>query len=293
MLVWDTKLQNITLLEFCQEFMSMVVAKDSEGNERVYLGDTNGFVWLFDIGHTDGVGFPNATGTIRGTATNAGADPDTGVNSLDDSTASFIEGGLPGLAGLSGVAGLSGAFSGTEMGLSGVCLYTRAPGSAADDPWTVRTVYAATPTRLYVTPAWLNPTTGEDETPAVGDDYMLGPIRFTALFKPMNYGSDDFQKRDWRQVLTFDPETVASQLRIELLPDLALSDPEEGTVLSGEPPNTGPGRVFDLSQPKGRLVHPVGRLIHNYMAVRMSNFAPDEPIRIINHALCVEPQRSR
>lgn len=293
MLVWDTKLQNITLLEFCQEFMSMVVAKDSDGNERVYLGDTNGFVWLFDIGHTDGVGFPNATGTIRGTVTDAGADPDTGVNFLDDSTASFIEGGLPALAGLSGVAGLSGAFDGTEMGLSGVCLYTRVAGAALDDPWTVRTVFAATPTRLYVTPAWLNPTTGEDETPAVGDDYMLGPIRFTALFKPMNYGSDDFQKRDWRQVLTFDPETVASQLRIELLPDLALSDPEEGTVLSGEPPNTGPGRVFDLSQPKGRLVHPVGRLIHNYMAVRMSNFAPDEPIRIINHALCIEPQRSR
>src|SRR5690606_319421 len=62
MLVWDTKLRNITLLEFCQQFLSMVLAKDAQGNERVYLGDANGFVWIYDVGDTDGVGSPNATG---------------------------------------------------------------------------------------------------------------------------------------------------------------------------------------------------------------------------------------
>jgi hypothetical protein len=74
MLVWDVKMRNITLLKFCQQFLSMTVGKDSDGNERVYIGDTNGFVWIYDIGDCDGVGVPNATGTVRGDVSNAGVD---------------------------------------------------------------------------------------------------------------------------------------------------------------------------------------------------------------------------
>lgn len=287
MLVWDIKLKNITLLEFCQEFMSMVVAKDSDGNERVYLGDTNGFIWIYDIGDNDGVGFPNATGTVRGTVTSAGVDAPTGASVLDDLTASFLEGGLPELGGLSGIVGLSGAFFANELGLAGVCLFTRAADAALDTPWTVRTVFASTQTRLFITPSW-----GAD-TPSPGDDYMLGPIELISLFKPMNYGTDDPLKRDWRQIVTHEIEAVSSSLRIELLPDLINSDPEELTVVSGEPPAPGAGRVFDMSQPRGRQVHPVGRLIHNYMGVRMTNFAPEEPIRVLNHALGMTPKSSK
>jgi len=287
MLVWDVKLKNITLLEFCQEFMSMVVAKDSAGNERVYLGDTNGFTWIYDIGDNDGVGFPGAVGTVSGTVSDAGVDPGTGASFLDDDTASFIEGGLPGLGGLSGIPGLSGAFFANELGLAGVCLFTRAANAPLDTPWTVRTVFASTSQRLYITPSW-----GAD-TPAEGFDYMLGPIEMVNLFKPMNYGMDDLLKRDWRQIVTHEIEAVSSEVRIELLPDLMNSDPEELTVLSGDPPATGAGRVFDMSQPRGRQVHPVGRLIHNYMGVRMTNFAPDQPVRILNHELGITPKLSK
>lgn len=287
MVVWDIKLKNITLLEFCQEFMSMVVAKDSEGNERVYMGDTNGFVWIYDIGHNDGVGFPNAVGTVRGTITAAGVEFTTGASFLDDSTATFLIGGLPELAGLSGVIGLSGAIFEGDLGMAGACIYTRAADAGLDDPWQVRTVYAATEKRIYVTPSWT------DDTPSVGDDYMIGPIRLVSLFKPSNYGTDDFQKRDWRQVVSHLPESVTSQLRVELLPDFLNSDPEELTILSGDPPEPGRGRLFDMSFNKGRQVQPVGRLIHNYQAVRMSNFAPEEPIRILNHSLMVTPKQSK
>ena len=265
----------------------MVVAKDSEGNERVYMGDTNGFVWIYDIGHNDGVGFPNAVGTVRGTVTAAGIELTTGANFLDDSTATFLTGGLPELAGLSGVVGLSGAIFEGDLGMAGACIYTRAADAGLDDPWQVRTVYAATEKRIYITPSWT------DDTPSVGDDYMIGPIRLVSLLKPSNYGTDDFQKRDWRQVVTHLPESVASQLRIELLPDFFNSDPEELTILSGDPPEPGRGRLFDMSFNKGRQVHPVGRLVHNYQAVRMSNFAPEEPIRILNHSLMVTPKQSK
>lgn len=288
MLVWDIKLKNITLLEFCQEFLSMVVAKDSDGNERVYLGDTNGFVWIYDIGDSDGVGVPNAVGTVQGTVSSSGVDADTGASFLEDSSATFIEGGLPGLAGLSGTPGLSGAVDGDELGLAGACVFTRAAGAGLDTPWTVRTVFAATPTRIYVTPGW---TTADQ--PAVGDDYMIGAIKFEALFKPSNYGTDDFLKRDWRQVVTHLPEAISSKLRIELLPDLMNSDPEELTVLNPETGEAGEGRIFDMSFNKGRQVHPVGRLIHNYQAVRMKNFAPEQPIRILNHSLMITPRQSK
>ncbi len=286
MLVWDLKLHNITLLEFCQELMSMVVAKDSNGNERVYMGDTNGFTWIYDIGDNDGVGFPNQTGTVRGTVSGAGTDS-AGASFFDDLSASFITGGLPGLAGLSGVVGLSGAFFEGDLGLAGVCVFTRAAGAPLDTPWKVRTAFASTETRVYVTPGW-----GVD-VPAVGDDYMLGAINFVSLFKPMNYGTDDMLKRNWRQILTYDIEEVSSQVRVELLPDLQNSDPEELTVLSGEPPATGAGRVFDMSQPRGRQIQPVGRLIYNYMGVRLTNFAPEEPIRLLNHELAVTPKISK
>ena len=287
MLVWDIKLKNITLLEFCQEFQAMVVAKDAQGNERVYLGDTNGFVWIYDIGDNDGVGFPNAVGTVRGTVTEAGIELATGASFLDDLTATFITGGLPELAGLSGIAGLSGAVLAGDLGMAGACLFTRTPDVDDSVPWTVRTVYASTEKRLYVTPNW-----GTD-TPSVGDDYMIGAIQFTCLFKPSNYGTDDFLKRDWRQVVTHLPESVASILKVELLPDFFNSDPEELTIQAGDPPESAGGRLFDMSFNKGRQVHPVGRLLHNYQAIRMTNFAPEQPIRLLNHSLMVTPRQSK
>jgi hypothetical protein len=286
MVVWDTKLNNVTIFEFCQEFQSMVVAKDTEGNERVYIGDTNGFVWILDIGLTDGVGLPNATGSVRGSVTAAGTDEGTGAAFLDDSLAAFIEGGLPGAANLSGVAGLSGAFTGLggNLGLSGVCVFTRSTTAAYDDPWTVRTIFAATQTRLYVSPPW------DADAPAVGDAYMIGAINFDCIFKPQNYGTDDQKKRDWRQILVHEIEEFASKVRIDLLPDFQLSDPESDTV---ETDGVFEGRTFLMDNPSGRQVRPVGRVIHSFMGVRIRNFAPEEPVRIINHALGVELRESK
>lgn len=285
MLVWNVKLRNITLLSFCQEFASMVVGKDSEGNDRVYLGDTNGFVWIYDLGQTDGVGVPNSTGTVRGFATASGVDPATTANFIDDSAASFIEGGLPSLAGLSGVAGLSGAFSGApgdNLGLAGVCVFFRQPDSAPDDAWESRVVYAATATRLYVTPSLDGDITGYE--------YMIGPIELDLRFKPNNYGTDDNAKRNWRHAVTFVPQEQASKLRIEVLNDLAATDE---LATETEEPTVGLGRTFDMSQSKGRLVAPLPRKIHNFIAVRMHNFAPDEPLEILNHAIMFEPEQGR
>ena len=282
MLVWDTKLRNITLLEFCQEFQSMVVAKDSDGNERVYLGDTDGFVWIYDIGDNDGVGFPNATGTVRGTVSAAGVDAATGASFLDDDSASFLRGGLPGLGGLSGIAGLSGAFFSGDLGLAGVCLFTRAAGAAPDDPWIQRTVFASTSTRLFITPSW------GLQTPAPGDDYMLGPIQFLSTFKVKNYGTDDDQKRQWKHIIVHEPEVVASQLRVELLPDFQLSDPGEPFLLDADgEEQENAERLFDMSFKLGRQVAPLNREVLNFEQVRLSNFAPEEPIRILNHYLRV------
>jgi hypothetical protein len=292
MLVWDVKLRNITLLSFCQQFLSMVVGKDSEGNERVYLGDTNGFVWIYDIGDCDGVGYPNATGTVRGDVTAAGIDATTGASYLDDSSAVFIEGGIPGLAGLSGIAGLSGAFGGGDTGLAGVCVYTRRKDAAYDDPWIVRTIYAATATRLYVTPQW-GPDVPFDPTGEVEYEYMIGAIKLDLLFKPQNYGTDDMSKRDWRQIVVHEVEQFASRLRVDLLPDFALSDPEADTVVDPVTGETGEGRVFRMDYAKGRQIKPVGRLVHWYQAVRMRNFAPEEPIEIINHILGSEIRTSK
>ena len=292
MLVWNVTLRNVTLLKFCQEFLSMVVGKDAAGNERVYIGDCNGFVWIYDIGDCDGVGFPNATGTVRGTVSFAGIDVATGASILDDDSASFIEGGIPGLADLSGVEGLSGAFGGGEMGLAGACVYTRRRGAAYDDPWTVRQIYAATSTRLYVTPQW-GPDTPFDSTGEVQFDYMIGAIELDLVFKPQNFGTDDMSKRNWREVIVHEVEQFASQLRVDLLPDFASIDPEADTVVDPVTDDTGEGRVFRMDYAKGRQIKPVGRLIYFYMALRMRNFAPEEPIRVINHLLCIEPRVSK
>lgn len=290
MLVWNVKLRNITLLSFCQEFASMVVAKDTDGNDRVYLGDTNGFVWIYDVGFTDGVGSPGSTGTVRGLVTSSGVDPDSGASFVDDDSASFIQGGLPGLAGLSGIAGLSGAFSGAagnNLGISGVCVLLRAPGAAFDDPWTSRIVFAATRTRLYVTP----------EVASLGDitgwDYMLGPIMFDVRTKPSNYGTDDNAKRHWRHALMFVPQAEASPVRVEVLVDNLTTDELATELTSGEPPEVGSGRLFDMSQPKGRLVGTMPRLIHQLAAVRFFNHGPEEPLEILNHSLMFQPQEGR
>jgi hypothetical protein len=292
MLVWDVKLRNITLLKFCQQFLSMTVGKDAQGNERVYLGDANGFVWIYDIGGTDGVGVPNATGTVQGTVSFAGVDPATGASVLDDSSARFITGGIPGLADLSGIAGLSGAFGGGDTGLAGVCVYTRRRGAAYDDPWVQRVIYAATEERLYVTPQW-GPDTPFDPTGQVEFEYMIGPIEIDWIFKPQNLGTDDLSKRNWRQIVVHEIEQAASQLRIDLLPDFASEDPEADTVVDPVTQETGEGRVFRMDYAKGRQIKPVGRLIHFYMGVRMRNFAPEAPIRIINHLLGTEPRPSK
>lgn len=283
MLVWDTSLGNITLLEFCQEFQAMEVAKDSDGNERVYLGDTNGFVWIYDVGDTDGAGFPNATGTVRGAVGSAGL-TDDGVSFLDDSTAAFLVGGVPSIADLSGVAGLTPSFDGDDLGLAGACLYTRRAGAELDEPWTVRTIFASTSTRLFVTPGW-----GPD-TPNEGDDYMIGAIRFDCIFKPQNLQTDNTQKRNWKQIVVHEAEDFASQLRVELRPDFQQSDDDELTIIDPVTGVTGLGRVFRMDYERGRQTKPVGRRIYDFMSVRLRNFAPEEPIRLINHILGVEPR---
>lgn len=285
MCVWDVKLRNITLLEFCQEFQSMVVGKDADGNQRVYLGDVNGFVWIYDVGDTDGVGLPNSTGTVRGTVTFAG--PDSGVAVLDDSSASFITGGVPGLANLSGIAGLSGALEGSDMGLAGACVFVREANAPLGTPWRSRTIYAATPTRLFVTPPW------GSEAPAPGDDYMIGPIEWKCVFKPNNYGTDDVQKRNWSQIMVHRVEDFASKVRVELRPDFQLSDPQELSVVDPQTQETGKGRNFLMDYSKGRQVAPVGREVHNFEQVILSNFAPEEPIGIINYLLRVTPRASK
>lgn len=284
MVVWDTAIDNFTLLEFAQEFTAMTVAKDDDGNERVYLGDVNGFVWIFDSGFTDGAGYENATGTVRGFVTASGLDS-TGASFLEDSGASFIQGGVPGLAGISGTSGLSGFTGANNMGLAGVALFTRPANSPLDTPWTERFIYASSRTRLYVTPGW-----GED-TPSVGDEYMVGAIDFLAEFKPTTMQADDILKRHWKSVVIYAPETRPSKLRIELLPDFATKDPNEDGIIADD--GNVSGRVFNLSRAGGRADHPNAREIFQYLQTRLSNFAPDEPVRIFNHILRISPKEQQ
>lgn len=285
-MVWDTHLRNITVHKFCQEFLSIVVGKDSEGNERVYVGDTNGFVWILDVGDADGVGTPGLTGTVHGTFTDAGIDPALGASYLEDATATFIAGGLPGLAGLSGVAGLSAAFPGNDLGLAGVCVFFRPAGSALDTEWESRLIYAATTERLFVTPPL------PINTDLTGYEYWIGPIDFRAEFKPTSYGDDDTLKRNWRQIVTHDPEQVSSLVRVQLIPDFQNSDDEEGAVLD-DAGVEGSGRVFNMNFVRGRQVHPVGRNLYNFEQVVITNFGTNMPVRILNHYLGVDPHTSK
>lgn len=286
MMVWDTQLRNITYYTFCQEFTSMTLGKDSEGNERIVLGDANGFTWFFDIGDSDGVGIPGTTGTVAGSISSAGIDPTLGVSFIEDDSASFIEGGLPGLAGLSGIPGLSGAFAGSDLGLAAACVFYRKKTAAVDDPWSSRVVFAATATRLFVTPSFT------DDAPDDTFDYMIGPIDFLAKFKPTNYGDDDTLKRNWRHGVTYEPTAATSVIRVQLIPDFQETDPEEGTI-TDDAGDVGRGHVFDLSFSKGRQIRPVGRNIYNFEQVVISNFAPEQPISILNHFLAVDPHTSK
>lgn len=279
MLVWDTSLRNITLLEFCQEFQAMVVAKDSAGDQIVYMGDTNGFVWAFDIGHTDGVGVPGETGTVRGTITASGlAD---GISFIDDSEASFLVGGLPELGDLSGIAGLTPSFDGGDLGLAGVCIHFRAPGETV---WQSRFVFASTETRLFVTPSIA------DLGDLTGFEYMIGAIRFEAVFKPSNYGDDDYTKRSWRQIVVHLIEEFASRMEVELRADFGEIDQLAGDILndSGEA-----GRLFQMDYKTGKQVRQVEKIVHTYLQTVFSNFAPEEPIRVLNHLLSTTPRESR
>ncbi len=279
MVVWDVSLRNITLFEFCQEFVSIEVGKDADGNQRVYLGDASGFVWLFDIGTNDGVGYPNSTGTVSGTVTRAGVD-DNGASFFDDDNASFIIGGLPELAGgISGV-GLSGLDGDSQLGLAGVCLFFR---ENENDEWKRRQIFLSNGTRIWVTPSW-----GADQ-PDEGWEYMLGPIEFNASFKPTDYGTADFEKRPWRHAIEYDPQQVGTQLQVELLFDFESVDPVSGTQLE----DGRKARVFDLSLSRGKQVEPVERTIDNFLQVKLRNFAPDQPVRLLNHYLMITPKVSR
>lgn len=280
MYVWDTGLRNVTLYEFCQEFQAMVVGKDSEGNQRVYLGDTNGFVWLFDTGDTDGAGVPGTTGTLRGTVTSSGLV--LGVSCIDDSSASFLEGGLPELAGLSGTVGLTPSLGGDNLALAGACIHLRAPGETL---WQSRYIYASTKTRLYVTPSISS--LGDDLT---GWEYMIGAIDFEAVFKPFNYGSDDYTKRNWRHILVHEIEQFHSKLDIELRADFADEDQFEGDIQNDDGEL---GRQFFMDYKTGKQIGRVEKVVHTYLQIVMNNFAPEEPIRIINHVLATTPRESR
>lgn len=283
LMVWDTHLRNVTVHKFCQEFLSMVVGKDAEGNQRVFVGDTNGFVWMLDIGYTDGVGTPGQTKTVQGTLTAGGIDDDLGASFLEDETATFITGGIPDLAGLSGTVGLSAAFDGNDLGLAGVCVYFRAPGATL---WESRTIFASTTQRLFVTPPL---PVGES---LAGYEYMIGPIDFRAEFKPTNYGDDDTLKRNWRQIIVHEPEDVSSVVKVEIIPDFQLSDDEEGSIVN-EAGDTGDGRTFDMNFSRGRQTRPVGRRLFDYEQIVITNFAPNSPVRLLNHVMAAAPHTSK
>lgn len=277
MLCWNVKDRNITLFEFCQEFQSMALAKDEDGNQIVYLGDVNGFVWAFDVGFTDGIGTPGATGTLRGTLTGGGVDAETALSYAEDSSATFIQGGLLSLAdGISGViGGLTPALAG-GLGMAGACIAVRRSRS---DPWVTRTIWLSTENRIYVSPSW-----DSTYTPEAGWEYMLGAIFFEAVFKPQNYGTDDYTKRNWKQVLIHEPESINSELMVELLPDFSDVDQFEGDIISNDAGDLE-GRTFLMDQKFGKQVRRIEKVVHTYLGVRMTNFAPEEPIRIINHAI--------
>ncbi len=272
-IVWDYKEDTVTLYEFCNQFLSMVVAKDQAGNPKVYLGDDKGFVWVADTGFADGVGAPNNTGTVEG-ATTLAAD----TFSFDDSSATFVEGGLPGLGGLSGAAGLSPFLDQTPLGMAGACVYFADPNgsfTAADgSTWDQRTVWASTKQRVYFTPPMTTPV-------AVGTRYKLGPINWYATIKPTNLGIDSEVKRTIDLYLIHAVEEFASQVKIECFPDFASADERAGAILSDDSGIPG-DRILSMDSAKGRQNISLGRIIYAYMGYKLSNFAAEQPIRILN-----------
>jgi hypothetical protein len=272
-IVWNYKTETITLYEFCQNFLSMVVAKDAEGNQRVYLGDEKGFVWVADIGHTDGAGVPGNTGSLRGLVTSSDED-----FSFNDSHATFLEGGIPGLGGLSGLAGLSPFLDEKPMGLAGVCVYLKRPG---ETDWIVRTIWAATKQKIYFTPP-LSPA------PEVGTEYMIAPIDFMAEVKPTNLSMDKNTKRPLDFYVIHEPEEFDSELKVEILPDFQNEDERAGAEITLEGQTVPGDRVVLMSNIHGRQRIATGRVIYTYVGYRLSNFAPEEPIRVLNLAPTVE-----
>lgn len=272
--VWDYKENTTTLYEFCNQFVSMVVAKDSEGNPKVYLGDDKGFVWVADTGHSDGVGTPGNTGTVAGTSTEESSD----TFSLTDSNATFIEGGIPGLGGLSGVAGLSPFEDNEPLGLAGSCVYFEDPDGdfeAADgSKWIKRVLWAATKQKLYYTPPSATPL-------PEGTRYVIGAINWFATFKPTSLQKDSSIKRTVDLFVVHVPEEFDSQVKIECFPDFATEDEREGAILSTDDA-TPNGRTVLMSNPKGSQIVPLGRIVSRYMGYRLSNFAPEQPIRLLN-----------
>jgi hypothetical protein len=102
---------------------------------------------------------------------------------------------------------------------------------------------------------------------------------------------DDTVKRNWWQHVVHEPEDDASELRVELFPDFTTEDPGSGTIAQSDG-STG-HRTFLMDYKLGRQKRPVGRDIYAYMGMKFSNFAPEAPIRIINHLLGVEAQKGR
>jgi hypothetical protein len=198
--------------------------------------------------------------------------------SFDDANATFVEGGIPGLGGLSGAAGLSPFLDEQPLGMAGACVYFRDPNgafTAADgSKWDQRTVWASTKQRVYYTPPSAAPI-------AAGTEYMLGPINWYATLKPSNLGKDSTQKRTIDLFLVHVPEEFDSVLKIEFLPDFSAVDERAGAISSDD---TGiPGdRTMLMSSPKGRQNVSIGRVKHAYMGYKLSNFAPEQPIRVLN-----------
>jgi hypothetical protein len=266
-IVWDYKEQTIFCYEFCNQFLSMVVGKDTAGNQKVYLGDDKGFLWVADTGFTDGAGLPGATGTLRGTV-------ETVVDTFtfEDSKATFIEGGVPVLGDFSGEEGITPLWDEDPLGLAGVCIFFRNPG---ETEWVTRKIWLSSKQRIFFTPPM-------DDLLA-GAEYMIAPIDFLAEFKPWNLGSDKEVKRAVDLFVIHEPEDFDSRLRVEFLADFEDEDRAEGAVQSDDSGVAG-SRVFTLSHRSGKQKMALGRIVHTFQNLRLTNFAPEEPVRILNIA---------
>lgn len=264
-IVWDYKEQTIFLYEFCNQFLSMVLGKDTDGNQRIYMGDDKGFLWVADTGLTDGAGTPGDTGTLRGVTATV---PDT--FSFTDPEATFLEGGIPVLGDFSGEQGFSPFLDEDPLGLAGVCVYFRNPG---ETEWTQRVIWAALKQRIFFTPPYA--------ALEVGAEYMIAPIDFLAEFKPWNLGSNQMVKRAIDLFVIHEPEDFDSRLQVEFLADFEDTDRSADGVESDDSGVAG-DRLFRMSHKTGKQRMSLGRLVHTFQQLRLSNFAPEEPIRILN-----------